>query len=377
LGDVACTGKYKHGLKPAAAELADVLRQHAKWLKDGGPHNPQLSHDPRKADLCDANLIGVNLTNANLDHADLAGAKLMNASLDRAILTLANLTYAILKDAHLDSADLDDANLVNADLAGAHLMNASLHRTDLTLANLTYATLEDAHLDNAHLNNANLGGADLGGAHLTGAILKGGILTYANLGGADLGGADLAGAYLDFDPASPPKVVPGIYTARNLYLVKFRDQPAGLVKLRGEFKVLGMRTQEAQLTYAIRRSELSRQLEAGQYVHSWSERYFNSVCFDWTCEYGMSPSRPLFHPTTKPVELIARMVGNSSRPGELVYDPFCGSGSTLVAAHQLGRIGYGVEIDPGYVAVTLERLSALELKPKLIGEGFGDGAVKA
>jgi DNA modification methylase len=69
------------------------------------------------------------------------------------------------------------------------------------------------------------------------------------------------------------------------------------------------------------------------------------------------------------------MVANSSRSGELVYDPFCGSGSTLVAAHQLGRIGYGVEIDPGYVAVTLERLSAL--KPELIGEGIGDGAGKA
>jgi DNA modification methylase len=75
-----------------------------------------------------------------------------------------------------------------------------------------------------------------------------------------------------------------------------------------------------------------------------------------------------FHPTTKPVELIARMVANSSRPGELVYDCFSGSGSTLLAAHQLGRIGYGVEIDPGYVAVALERLSALGLKPQLVQE---------
>ena len=74
------------------------------------------------------------------------------------------------------------------------------------------------------------------------------------------------------------------------------------------------------------------------------------------------------HPTTKPVELIARMVRNSSREGELVYDPFCGSGSTLLAAHQLGRIGYGVEIDPGYVAVTLERMSALSLKPELTSQ---------
>jgi DNA modification methylase len=75
------------------------------------------------------------------------------------------------------------------------------------------------------------------------------------------------------------------------------------------------------------------------------------------------------HPTTKPVELVARMVRNSSREGELVYDPFCGSGSTLLAAHQLQRIGYGVEIDPGYVAVTLERMIALGLKPELIDAG--------
>jgi DNA modification methylase len=71
------------------------------------------------------------------------------------------------------------------------------------------------------------------------------------------------------------------------------------------------------------------------------------------------------HSTMKPVELIARMVKNSSRAGEVVYDPFCGSGSTILAAHQLGRIGYGVELDAGYIAVILERLSALGLKPEL------------
>ena len=72
------------------------------------------------------------------------------------------------------------------------------------------------------------------------------------------------------------------------------------------------------------------------------------------------------HPTTKPVELVARMVANSSRRGETVYDPFCGSGTTLVACEQLGRIGYGVEISAEYVAVALERLSTLGLEPSLI-----------
>lgn len=78
------------------------------------------------------------------------------------------------------------------------------------------------------------------------------------------------------------------------------------------------------------------------------------------------PQVNALHPTTKPVELISRMVANSGRPGELIYDPFAGSGSTILAAHQLGRIGYGCEIDAGYVAVTLERLSLLGLKPERV-----------
>jgi DNA modification methylase len=77
------------------------------------------------------------------------------------------------------------------------------------------------------------------------------------------------------------------------------------------------------------------------------------------------PHASVFHPTTKPVALVARMIANSSRPGEIVYDPFCGSGSTIVAAAQLKRIGYGCELDAGYLAVELERLASLGLKPEL------------
>jgi DNA modification methylase len=72
------------------------------------------------------------------------------------------------------------------------------------------------------------------------------------------------------------------------------------------------------------------------------------------------------HPTQKPIALISKMIANSTRPGELVYDCFAGSGSTLVAAHQLGRVSYGVEISPEYLAVALQRLADLGLEPKLI-----------
>lgn len=78
------------------------------------------------------------------------------------------------------------------------------------------------------------------------------------------------------------------------------------------------------------------------------------------------PMKNADHPTMKPVELVARMIENSSRPGELVYDPFCGSGSTLLAAEQLKRLSFGVEIEPAYVAVTLERFAALGIAPQRI-----------
>jgi len=61
------------------------------------------------------------------------------------------------------------------------------------------------------------------------------------------------------------------------------------------------------------------------------------------------------HPTMKPIELPAGMIANSTRPGEVVYDPFCGSGTTLIACENLGRRCRAVEIAPGYVAVALER----------------------
>ena len=65
------------------------------------------------------------------------------------------------------------------------------------------------------------------------------------------------------------------------------------------------------------------------------------------------------HPTMKPVELIRRCLQNSSKPGERVLDPFCGSGSTLVACEATGRRGYGMEIDPSYCDVVLARFKEL------------------
>lgn len=67
------------------------------------------------------------------------------------------------------------------------------------------------------------------------------------------------------------------------------------------------------------------------------------------------PLRSAEHPTMKPLKLIGRQIRNSARPGETVLDLFGGSGSTMMAAEQLGRRCCMVEFDPKYVDVIVKR----------------------
>jgi len=63
------------------------------------------------------------------------------------------------------------------------------------------------------------------------------------------------------------------------------------------------------------------------------------------------------HPTPKPVSLMRRMIENSSDIDDLVLDPFVGSGTTLVAAKELGRKAIGIEIEERYCEIAAKRLS--------------------
>lgn len=67
------------------------------------------------------------------------------------------------------------------------------------------------------------------------------------------------------------------------------------------------------------------------------------------------PTRSELHPTMKPVKLMARLIRNSSRDGEIVLDPFGGSGSTLIACEQMHRRCFTMELDPQYAQVIIDR----------------------
>jgi DNA modification methylase len=67
------------------------------------------------------------------------------------------------------------------------------------------------------------------------------------------------------------------------------------------------------------------------------------------------PTRSLLHPTMKPVGLLRRLLLNSSRINDLIYDPFGGSGSTLIAAEDTKRRCAMIELDPEYCRVIIAR----------------------
>ncbi len=77
------------------------------------------------------------------------------------------------------------------------------------------------------------------------------------------------------------------------------------------------------------------------------------------------------HPTQKPEKLLAKLILASSRPGDMVFDPFLGSGTTAVAAQKLGRKFFGIEINEKYCCWGLARLEKAKEDPSI--QGYSDG----
>lgn len=67
------------------------------------------------------------------------------------------------------------------------------------------------------------------------------------------------------------------------------------------------------------------------------------------------PKRSDLHPTMKPVPLFVYLIQNSSKEGDIVLDLFGGSGTTIIACEQTGRIGYTMELDEHYASVIVDR----------------------
>jgi DNA modification methylase len=112
----------------------------------------------------------------------------------------------------------------------------------------------------------------------------------------------------------------------------------------------------AKNTFTLGRADYQRQYEP--ILYGWPEGAQRHWCGDrdqgdvWNIG---KPQKNDLHPTMKPVELVERAIRNSSRPGNVVLDPFGGSGTTLIAAEKSGRLARLIELDPKYVDVIVRR----------------------
>jgi DNA modification methylase len=108
--------------------------------------------------------------------------------------------------------------------------------------------------------------------------------------------------------------------------------------------------------FALSRSDYQRQYEP--ILYGWRKGSTRHWCGDrdqsdlWTEQIVGSNK---LHPTMKPVALLERMILNSSKPHDIVLDPFGGSGSTLIACENLNRQARLIELDPKYVDVIVKR----------------------
>ena len=76
-----------------------------------------------------------------------------------------------------------------------------------------------------------------------------------------------------------------------------------------------------------------------------------------------------FHPTCKPIVMVADAILDVTRRGDIVLDPFCGSGTTILAAERVGRRGYGIELDPLYVDLAISRWQKMTKRDAIHASG--------
>lgn len=117
--------------------------------------------------------------------------------------------------------------------------------------------------------------------------------------------------------------------------------------------------------HTLGRTDYSSQCEFIAYGWNNKHRFYGGFSSN-VLEYAL-PVKNDLHPTMKPIDLLQRLLHDGSAPGAVVYDPFLGSGSTLMACEATDRICVGVEIDPAYCAVILQRATNAGLQCKRLG----------
>jgi len=177
-------------------------------------------------------------------------------------------------------------------------------------------------------------------------------------------------------------LVPSLEVAYVWHASKFtREVLDGLLRIGFEH--------HQQIIWDKQRTVLTRTLYWFQHEPCWFVRKKNAPWYGkpgenstvWSSPspkfiMGGSDEEKYDHPTQKPIELMRKPLLNHTLSGETVYEPFCGSGTTLIAAEQLGRVCLAVELDPKYVDVIVRRWQQFTGKQAVMeGDGRAFDAV--
>jgi site-specific DNA-methyltransferase (adenine-specific) len=112
-----------------------------------------------------------------------------------------------------------------------------------------------------------------------------------------------------------------------------------------------------------RKLSISEKFTMAMAEYAWTSFNQNAKVFE--CAPQGKPDDPRFHPTQKPIELYAWILNNFAKDGDKILDPNLGSGSSAIAAHQLGYDFTGIEIDEFYYQKAVERIKRYQRQLQL------------
>ena len=307
-----CQGKYKNGAMPRKEELEAILVAHKEWLSSYRDKLKQLTeeqlYDPRKANLCNANL-GPPVT---LKGVDLTGANLRGGLFVRNDLTDANLTGADISNAQMQMAKLKNITLiklgggghVNLDLAtleGANLEDSRFYDSLLTRVHLSEGRMSRIDLNRVKLNNADLRKAvatgssilsvDMTSAFLDQSDFSNSTFNKVNFSKTRIVKTNLSHAVIQrgifnetiFEPTGADTLL--ILDSSGLSTITFED-PRPVVLLRKSMKEAGLWNEERALTSALRKFELRSASRTERFMQRW-------LFGGWLTDYGANPWRSI------------------------------------------------------------------------------------
>jgi DNA modification methylase len=208
-------------------------------------------------------------------------------------------------------------------------------------------------------------------------------------GTSGMSDAEVASLFDDFNKAMAPHLAPGavvyevidfrslhaLLDAGSRYFGKLINLAIWAKDRPGQGSFLRSQT-ELILIWKTKGGKLRNNIELGRYGRSRSNLW--SYPSGLTSSKGSDEGNMLEnHPTPEPVRLVADALFDTTRRGDVVIDPFLGSGTTLIAAEKTGRVCFGLELDPIYVDLIIRRWQAWSGGNAIhatTGERFGDRA---